>query len=151
VRSLRYPGLIGWKAAAGGGTTDYAVEIYGEALKYGNFTCFLKEDMALPMMYMPDAIRATLELMEAPKENIKIRTSYNLAGMSFTPQEIYTEIKKYKSDFQIKYEPDFRQSIAATWVDSIDDSRAAEDWGWKQKYHLPTMVEDMFLNLKKGL
>ncbi len=147
VRSVRYPGLIGHESMPGGGTTDYAVDIFHKAVANEDFICFLKEDTALPMMYMPDAVRATLELMDAPKESIRIRTSYNLGGMSFTPSEIHQEIKKHKPDFKISYEPDFRQSIAATWVDSVDDSRAKEDWGWKEEYDLSEMVRDMLSNL----
>jgi nucleoside-diphosphate-sugar epimerase len=128
VRSLRYPGLISYKSAPGGGTTDYAVEIYHEALADKHYTCFLKEDTYLPMMYMPDAIRATIELMEAPAKNINVRTSYNVSGMSFSPKEIATAIQKHIPDFTIDYKPDYRQNIASSWPESIDDSVATKDW-----------------------
>jgi nucleoside-diphosphate-sugar epimerase len=149
VRSLRYPGLISYKSAPGGGTTDYAVEIYHEALADGHYECFLKEDTYLPMMYMPDAIRATIELMEAPVEQIRTRTSYNLSGMSFSPAEIAAEIKKHIPGFRIDYKPDYRQGIADSWPQSIDDSIASKDWGWKPEYDLARMTEDMLANLKK--
>jgi nucleoside-diphosphate-sugar epimerase len=149
VRSLRYPGLISYKSAPGGGTTDYAVEIYHEALSEGQYECFLKEDTYLPMMYMPDAIRATIELMEAPKEQIRTRTSYNLSGMSFSPAEIAAEIKKHVPGFSISYNPDYRQGIADSWPQSIDDSVARNDWGWKEEFDLARMTEDMLANLKK--
>lgn len=148
VRSVRYPGIIGHGQKPGGGTTDYAVEIYHEAIKGKDYECFLSENTALPMMYMEDAIRGTIDIMEAPKEQIKIRTSYNLSGMSFTPKEIYTEIKKHIPDFQVSYKPDFRQAIADSWTDSIDDSAARQDWGWKPKFNLDSMTVDMLLNLK---
>lgn len=150
VRSIRYPGLISYKAHPGGGTTDYAVDIYHQALDKGSYDCFLKEDTALPMMYMPDAIRATLELMEAPAENVKIRNSYNLAGISFTPEQIAAEIKKHLPDFAISYEPDFRQAIADSWPQSIDDSRAQQDWGWKAQYDMESMTKDMLMHLKEA-
>lgn len=149
VRSLRYPGLISYKSAPGGGTTDYAVEIYHEALEENTYSCFLKEDTYLPMMYMPDAIRATIELMEAPKEKIKIRTSYNLSAISFSPKEIAASIEKYQPGFTISYEPDYRQEIADSWPQSIDDSVAREDWGWKPEFDLDRMTEDMLRNLKQ--
>ena len=149
VRSIRYPGLISYKSAPGGGTTDYAVEIYHEALEEGHYDCFLGEDTYLPMMYMPDAIRATIELMEAPAEQIKVRTSYNLSGMSFSPKEIAAEIKKHIPGFSISYAPDYRQSIADSWPQSIDDSVARSDWGWKPEFDLARMTEDMLANLKK--
>ncbi|HEY0059770.1 MAG TPA: NAD-dependent epimerase/dehydratase family protein [Flavisolibacter sp.] len=148
VRSLRYPGLISYKSAPGGGTTDYAVEIYHEALEERRYTCFLEPNTYLPMMYMPDAIKATIELMEAPKNKIKTRTSYNLSSMSFSPEEIAAEIKKHIPDFDITYKPDYRQAIANSWPQSIDDKEAREDWGWKHEYDLPRMTEDMFRNLK---
>ncbi len=148
VRSLRYPGLISYKSAPGGGTTDYAVEIYHEALEERRYTCFLEHNTYLPMMYMPDAIKATIELMEAPKHKIKTRTSYNLSSMSFSPEEIGAEIKKHIPDFDITYKPDYRQAIANSWPQSIDDREAREDWGWKHEYDLPRMTEDMFRNLK---
>ena len=150
VRSIRYPGLISYKAHPGGGTTDYAVDIYHQALDKGSYDCFLKADTALPMMYMPDAIRATLELMEAPAENVKIRNSYNLAGISFTPEQIAAEIKKHIPDFAISYEPDFRQAIADSWPQSIDDSRAQQDWGWKSQYDMESMTKDMLMHLKEA-
>ena len=148
VRSLRYPGLIGYKSAPGGGTTDYAVHIFHEALKNGAYTCFLSAETALPMMYMPDAIRATLEIMHAPAEQIKIRSSYNLAGCTFTPTEIANEIKKHISDFKISYDPDFRQKIADSWPASIDDTSARADWGWKHEFGLSEMVKDMLANIR---
>jgi nucleoside-diphosphate-sugar epimerase len=149
VRSLRYPGLIGYKSAPGGGTTDYAVHIFHEALKSKTYECFLREDTALPMMYMPDAIRATIGIMQAPADSVKIRSSYNLAGMSFSPKEIAKEVEKHVPGFTITYKPDYRQAIADSWPQSIDDSAAARDWGWKQEYDLSGMVTDMFANLKK--
>jgi nucleoside-diphosphate-sugar epimerase len=149
VRSLRYPGLISYKSAPGGGTTDYAVEIFHEALEEKQYTSFLQEDTYLPMMYMPDAIRATIELMEAPAEKISIRTSYNLSSMSFSPKEIAAEIRQHIPDFSIQYEPDYRQDIANSWPQSIDDQVARRDWGWKEEFQLPEMVKDMLVNLKK--
>ena len=147
VRSLRYPGLISYKSLPGGGTTDYAIEIYHAAKNNEQYECFLAEDTYLPMMYMPDAIRATIELMEAPKEKINIRTSYNLSGMSFSPQEIAGEIKKSVNDFKIIYKPDSRQAIANSWPQSIDDSVAATAWGWKAEYNLKEMTIDMLKNV----
>ncbi len=147
VRSLRYPGLISYTAPPGGGTTDYAVEIFHEALQKGSYVCFLSEDTALPMMYMSDAIRATVNLMEAPPEKVKIRTSYNLAGFSFTPSELAAEIQKHIPGFTMAYQPDFRQQIADSWPDSIDDSEARNDWGWEPEYDLASMTEDMLRNL----
>lgn len=147
VRSLRYPGLISYKSAPGGGTTDYAVEIYLEALENKKYECFLKEDTDLPMMYMPDAIRATIELMEAPAEKIGIRHSYNIAGMSFSPKEIAASIQRHIPEFSISYKPDYRQKIADSWPGSIDDSVATRDWGWKPEFDLEKMTEDMFKNL----
>lgn len=149
VRSLRYPGLIGWKSAPGGGTTDYAVHIFHEALKKGSYECFLSENTALPMMHMEDAIRATIEIMHAPTENIKIRSSYNLSGISFSPKEMAAEIKKHIPDFSISYKPDFRQAIADSWPKSINDTEARKDWNWKEKYDLPKLTENMLVNLKK--
>lgn len=148
TRSMRYPGLIGWKSAPGGGTTDYAVHIYHEALKHKKYTSFLSENTTLPMMYMPDAIRATVEIMEAPAEKIKIRGAYNLAGMSFSPAEIADAIRQFIPDFQISYAPDFRQAIADSWPKSIDDREARKDWGWAPKYDLKSMTQDMLVNLK---
>jgi nucleoside-diphosphate-sugar epimerase len=147
VRSIRYPGLISYKSEPGGGTTDYAVEIYRDALEKKEYTCFLKEDTYLPMMYMPDAIDATLKLMEAPADTISVRTSYNVAALSFSPKEISEEIKKHIPDFKINYQPDYRQAIADSWPQSIDDSVARRDWGWKHKYDLASMTKDMLKNL----
>ncbi|WEA00009.1 NAD-dependent epimerase/dehydratase family protein [Mucilaginibacter sp. SJ] len=149
VRSIRYPGLIGWKANPGGGTTDYAVHIFHQALKTGSYESFLAEGTALPMMYMDDAIRATISLMDAPAEHISIRSSYNLAGISFTPEQLAAEIKKLIPKFEISYSNnDPRQAIANSWPKSIDDSYAQNDWGWKLEYDLPKMVADMLTNLK---
>ena len=148
TRSIRYPGLIGWKSAPGGGTTDYAVHIFHEALKTGTYESFLSENTALPMMHMEDAIRATLEIMHAPAENIKIRGAYNLAGISFSPKQIAEEIKKHIPDFTISYKPDFRQAIADSWPKSINDAEAQKDWGWNIHYDLPKLVENMLVNLK---
>jgi nucleoside-diphosphate-sugar epimerase len=148
VRSRRYPGLIGWKSAPGGGTTDYAVHIFHEALKNNSYKCFLSEETSLPMMHMEDAIRATIEIMHAPSENIKIRGAYNLSGISFSPKEIAEEIKKHLPDFRISYESDFRQAIADSWPKSINDAEARKDWGWQEKYDLPKLVENMLENLK---
>ena len=147
VRSIRYPGLISYKSAPGGGTTDYAIEIFHEAVAEKKYQCFLKEDTYLPMMYMPDAIQATIELMEAPKEKIKARTAYNISGMSFSPKEIAAEIKKYIPDFSVTYQPDYRQAIADSWPQSIDDAEARNDWGWKEAYNLERMTKDMLVNL----
>lgn len=147
VRSVRYPGLISWKAQPGGGTTDYAVDIFHQALQYNRYECFLSKDTALPMMYMDDAIRATMEIMDAPADKIKDRSSYNLAGISFTPEIIASEIQKHKPTFTIKYKPDFRQAIADSWPNSINDDIAHEDWNWKHKFELPELVEEMFANL----
>lgn len=149
VRSIRYPGLISYKSAPGGGTTDYAVEIYLEAIEKQKYTCFLSEDTYLPMMYMPDAIRATLELMESPADKISVRTSYNVAGMSFSPKEIADSIKVQIPTFEIGYKPDSRQAIADSWPQSIDDSVAKIDWGWKPQYDLSLMTKDMLENLRK--
>jgi nucleoside-diphosphate-sugar epimerase len=149
VRSIRYPGLIGYKSAPGGGTTDYAVDIFHKALSDNKYTCFLAEDMALPMMYMPDAIRATIELMESPAEAIKIRNSYNLGGISFTPKQIAEEISNHLTDFKIDYDMDFRNKIAASWPNSICDDSAQNDWKWNQAFNLSKMVEDMIKNLRK--
>ena len=149
VRSIRYPGLIGWKATPGGGTTDYAVDIFHQAIQHQKYESFLSENTGLPMMYMPDAIRATIELMEAPAEQVKIRSSYNLAGVSFTPKQIAEEVKKHIPDFKMTYNPDFRQTIADSWPSSIDDSYAQKDWGWELKYDLEKMTSDMMINLKE--
>lgn len=147
VRSLRYPGLISYKSAPGGGTTDYAVEIYHEALEEKQYECFLNEGTYLPMMYMPDAIRATIELMEAPADKLSVRTSYNLSAISFSPKEISESIRKHIPDFKMTYKPDYRQTIADSWPQSIDDSVAAKDWNWKPEYDLDRMTEDMLKNL----
>ena len=147
VRSLRYPGLISWKTKPGGGTTDYAVEIYHSALLKGAYTCFLKEDSSLPMMFMDDAIRATLTIMEAPSEQIKQRSSYNLSAMSFTPSEIAESIQKLIPEFKMDYAPDFRQEIANSWPNSIDDSKAQEDWNWKAEFDLQKTTEEMLKNI----
>jgi len=149
VRSLRYPGLISYKSAPGGGTTDYAIEIFHEALEEKKYQCFLKEDTYLPMMYMEDAIKATLELMEAPASKITVRTSYNVSGMSFSPKEISEEIKKHIPDFEINYQPDYRQAIADSWPQSIDDAVARNDWGWQEDYNLEKMTKEMFDNISK--
>ena len=147
VRSIRYPGLIGYKSLPGGGTTDYAVDIYHKALENGTYECFLQKGTYLPMMYMEDAIRATMELMEAPEKNVKIRSSYNLGGISFAPEDIAGEIKKHIPEFSISYAPDFRQKIAESWPASIDDLAAREDWGWDLQYDMSKMTEDMLKNL----
>ena len=153
VRSIRYPGLIGYKSMPGGGTTDYAVDIYHQAIENGSYECFLNEDTYLPMMYMEDAIRATIELMEAEPSLIKVRSSYNLAGISFSPKEVAECIQKIIPDFTISYAPDFRQAIAESWPQSIDDSKAQNDWHWKAEYDLDKMSEDMISQLKiqKGI
>ncbi|PWJ42100.1 NAD-dependent epimerase/dehydratase family protein [Sediminitomix flava] len=151
VRSIRYPGLISHGSLPGGGTTDYAVDIFYKAIEGNEYDCFLSEDTYLPMMYMSDAVRATIELMRAPAEKIKVRTSYNLAGMSFSPKEIYEEIKKHYPEFKIKYSPDFRQAIADSWPSSIDDSVAKEHWGWNEKFDLAAMTDDMLYQLKKKI
>lgn len=151
VRSIRYPGLISWTTLPGGGTTDYAVDIFYKAIENKHYDCFLSEKSALPMMYMEDALNATISIMQSPKENIKIRSSYNLGGISFTPEEIAAEIKKHIPDFSIEYNPDFRQAIADSWPASIDDSRAQADWGWNHKYDLASMTKVMLENLSKVL
>ncbi|MEY4884973.1 MAG: hypothetical protein RL151_282 [Bacteroidota bacterium] len=150
VRSLRYPGLISYKSEPGGGTTDYAVEIFHDALETGAYTSFLKQDTYLPMMYMPDAIRATIELMEAPVERIKVRTSYNISAMSFSPAEIGAAVGQHVEGFRMDYAPDYRQTIADSWPRSIDDSVARADWGWKHEFDLPAMTADMISNLRKA-
>ncbi len=147
VRSLRYPGLIGYKSDPGGGTTDYAVSIYHDALTTGVHTCFLADHTELPMLYMPDALKATLDIMHAPAEKIRIRSSYNLAGMSFSPKDITASIQKYIPGFTTEYNPDHRQAIADSWPNSIDDSDARKDWGWKPQYDLDGMTRDMLINL----
>jgi nucleoside-diphosphate-sugar epimerase len=150
VRSIRYPGLISYQSLPGGGTTDYAVDIFYHALKNGTYTSFLSEHTALPMMFMEDAIRATLELMDAPDEKVKVRTAYNLGGISFTPAELAASIQKFMPDFTINYAPDFRQKIADSWPDSIDDSVAQQDWGWKPKYDLDLMTKTMLDHVDIG-
>ena len=151
VRSLRYPGIISYQSMPGGGTTDYAVEIFHEALKTGSYECFLRSDTKLPMLYIDDSIRATLELMDAPAQQIHIRSSYNLAGMSFTPAELAFEIQKHIPDFKISYKPDFRQSIADSWTESIDDRYASLDWGWKPEFDLAGMTLEMITQLRKKM
>ena len=148
VRSIRYPGLISWSSPPGGGTTDYAVDIYHKALENQSYECFLTAETKMPMMYMDDAIAATIQIMQAPAEQIKIRSSYNLAAMSFTPTQIAAEIQKHIPDFTISYAPDFRQKIADSWPASIDDSRAREDWGWNHHFALDNMTVDMLEHLK---
>lgn len=148
VRSIRYPGLISYKSEPGGGTTDYAVEIFYDAINEKKYDCFLKENTYLPMMYMPDAIRATIELMESPSEKITVRTSYNISGMTFSPKEIAAEIKKHIPEFEIKYKPDYRQPIAESWPQSIDDAVAKKDWNWKPQFDICSMTNDMLLNLE---
>lgn len=149
VRSVRYPGLISWKTMPGGGTTDYAVEIYHEALEKGTYTCFLEKNTELPMMYMDDAVRATIRLMESPAENIKIRSSYNLAGMSFTPQDMKDSIRKHLPNFTLQYAPDFRQRIADSWPKTIDDTAAKQDWGWQATFDLDSTTAEMLHQLQK--
>ncbi len=151
VRSIRYPGLISYKAEPGGGTTDYAVDIYYKALQDGKYECYLEGDTYLPMMYMEDAIKATIDLMHVDEEKIKIRSSYNLAGISFSPVEISEEIKKYIPDFSISYTPDFRQVIANSWPKSINESQACKDWGWENSYDLESMTKAMFAGLEEKL
>ena len=150
VRSVRFPGLISWKTPPGGGTTDYAVAIFYDAIQKGHYQCFVSKQTTLPMMYMSDALRAIIQIMEAPAEKIKIRTSYNLAAISFTAEQLAQELKKY-IDFTIDYVPDYRQKIADSWPKSIDDSAARADWGWKHKFGLEEMTKDMFENLLRKL
>ncbi|MHA7056204.1 NAD-dependent epimerase/dehydratase family protein [Aquimarina sp. M1] len=149
VRSIRYPGVIGYQSLPGGGTTDYAVDIYHKAVLKEDFNCFLKEDATLPMIFMEDAIRATIEIMEAPKESITIRTSYNIAGISFSPEEVVAEIRKLYPDFEITYKPDFRQEIASRWPKSIDDASAKKDWGWQSEFNLKDITEVMIQKLQE--
>src|SRR5690606_7373162 len=151
IRSLRYPGLVSWKSAPGGGTTDYAIDIYIEALKRKHFTCFLSENTYLPMMYMDDAIRATMELMEAPAEKIKNRMAYNLSAMSFSPKEVAESIRKHIPEFTIDYAPDYRQQIAEGWPQSIDDREARADWNWAHQFDLEKMTVAMLNNLRETL
>ncbi|WP_299665897.1 NAD-dependent epimerase/dehydratase family protein [uncultured Polaribacter sp.] len=148
VRSLRYPGIISWKTKPGGGTTDYAVDIYFKAVEEGSFECFLAEETRLPMMYMNDAVNATIQLMRASPKDVKIRTAYNLAAIDFSPKEIAAAIKKHIPDFTISYKPDFRQEIADSWPSSIDDSEARKDWGWKHDFNLSSMTKDILNHLK---
>jgi len=149
VRSVRYPGIISWKTMPGGGTTDYAVEIYHKALTEGHYDCFLSENTELPMMFMDDAIKATVQIMQADKENLSIHSSYNLAAISFSPSDIVEEIKKHLPDFSIDYNPDFRQHIADSWPKSIDDSFARKDWNWNHDFDLNKMTKEMIIQLKK--
>ncbi len=151
ARSIRYPGLISYKTEPGGGTTDYAVEIFYEAVKSGSYTCYLNQDTALPLLFMPDAIKATIDLMEADSSSLSVHSSYNLGGISTTPAEIYREIKKHIPDFKIEYKPDFRQAIAETWPQSIDDSVSARDWGCSYRYDLESMTEIMLEEIRKKL
>ena len=148
VRSIRYPGLISYKSPPGGGTTDYAVDIFFKAKREQSYTCFLSENTALPMMFMEDAINATINIMEASPESIKIRSSYNVSGVSFTPKELYQEIKKSIPEFQIQYEPDFRQKIADSWPSSIDDRQAREHWEWENSFSIPEICNEMLKNIK---
>jgi len=149
IRSIRYPGVIGYQSLPGGGTTDYAVDIFHKAIKEEAFSCFLSASTDLPLIFIDDAIRATIELMDAPAKNIKVRTSYNLAGFSCTPEKLYNAVKQVYPDFKIAYKPDFRQDIADSWPNSIDDSSAVNDWGWKPKFNLEAMTEVMITELKK--
>jgi len=151
VRSIRYPGLVSYKTLPGGGTTDYAIDIYHKALKHKKYTCFLNAQTTLPMMFMDDAIKATFGIMETAKENIKIKSSYNLAAMSFNPEQIAASVRKHIPDFEIEYNPDFRQKIADSWPQSIDDSEAKKDWGWDYSISLDAMSDIMIRNLKKHL
>jgi nucleoside-diphosphate-sugar epimerase len=148
VRTIRYPGIISWKTKPGGGTTDYAVDIYFKAIKEGKFECFLSEKTRLPMMYMNDAVAATIQLMQAKPADVKLRTGYNLAAIDFTPEEMALEIKKHIPDFKISYNPDFRQQIADSWPSSIDDSEARKDWNWKHKFDLSSMTTEMLANIR---
>ncbi|MGB3617008.1 MAG: NAD-dependent epimerase/dehydratase family protein [Catalinimonas sp.] len=150
VRSLRYPGLIGHRARPGGGTTDYAVDIFYRAAAGQPYTCFLAPDTYLPMMYMPDAVRATLQLMDAPADRVRVRTSYNVSALSFSPAEVAAAIRRHVPDFTVEYAPDFRQSIADSWPDSVDDAAARADWGWQPEYNLAGMTADMLKHLRVG-
>jgi len=150
VRSLRYPGIISWKTLPGGGTTDYAVEIYHKAITNGHYECFLAEDTELPMMFMDDAINATVAIMKAPKDSVKIRSSYNLSAISFTPKQIAESIKKHLPDFKISYAPDYRQEIANSWPKNINDSYARQDWKWKHQFNLDAITNEMLLQLDKN-
>lgn len=148
VRSLRYPGIISWKTKPGGGTTDYAVDIFFKAIEKGSFECFLREDTRLPMMYMDDAVNATVQIMQAKPEDITVRTSYNLSAMDITPKELASEIQQAIPNFTINYRPDFRQKIADSWPQIIDDTKAREDWNWSHKYTISSMTKDMLKNLQ---
>ena len=148
VRSIRYPGIISWKTKPGGGTTDYAIDIYFKALKEGAYECFLSEETRLPMMYMDDAVAATIQLMQAKPADVKLRTGYNLAAIDFTPAEMALEIKKHLPDFKISYKPDFRQEIAASWPSSIDDTKARKDWNWQHQFDLAAITKEMLKNIK---
>ena len=148
VRSVRYPGIISWKTLPGGGTTDYAIDIYHKAIREKYFDCFLAKDTELPMMFMDDAIRATIELMNADSASLRIRSSYNLSAISFTPENIYESIKKHIPEFEVSYNPDFRQVIASTWPNSIDDSEARKDWNWKHKFNLEDITRIMLKELQ---
>jgi nucleoside-diphosphate-sugar epimerase len=149
VRSIRYPGIISWKANPGGGTTDYAIEIFYEAIKNGHYTCFLSEDTSLPIMFMDDAVRATIDIMNTEASNVKVRSSYNINAISFTPKELTIAIQELLPDFTINYEPDFRQKIADSWPESIDDTIATNDWNWSSKFDMKAIVFEMITNLKK--
>jgi threonine 3-dehydrogenase len=151
VRGLRFPGILSDETLPGGGTTDYAVEIFYEAIKHGKYECFLDENQTLPMMYMPDALKAMTDVMDAPIETLKHHADYNLAACSFSPRELAAELTKYVPGFEITYKPDFRNAIAASWPNTIDDSAARAEWGWSHDYDMPKMVEAMFNNLKKKL
>lgn len=151
VRSIRYPGIISWKANPGGGTTDYAVEIFHEAIIKGSYTCFLREDTSLPMMFMDDAVRATIDIMNVQASAVKVRSSYNIAATSFTPKELTIAIQELLPDFTISYTPDFRQKIADSWPESIDDTKATNDWNWSSKFDMKAIVSEMITNLKKVL
>jgi len=148
VRSLRYPGIISWKSKPGGGTTDYAVDIFFKAIEEGAYECFLGENTRLPMMYMEDAVNATIKLMQADAKDIKVRTSYNLSAIDFTPKELATQIQQFLPDFKITYKPDFRQQIADSWPQTIDDSEARKDWNWSHKFDLSSMANDIIKNLQ---
>ena len=151
VRSVRYPGIISYKTLPGGGTTDYAIDIFYHAIQNRTYKCFLKNNATLPMMYMPDALNAAVKIMDAGKNKVKVRTSYNVAAISFSPEELYEEIKKHVPGFKIVYEPDFRQKIAESWPKSLDDSAARKDWSWKHEYDLPKLTADMLEKLKQTL
>ena len=151
VRGVRYPGIISWNAMPGGGTTDYAVEIFHYALRGEKYVCFLKEDTVLPMMYMPDAVKALTSLAEAPSENLIHRTDFNVQAMSFAPKDLVEEIRKYIPDFEVEYKPDYRQKIADSWPRSLDDSAARKEWGWKADYDMKSMVKDIIANLSKKM